>query len=629
MSICVSVIVPIYNSEKYLSECLDSLANQTLENMEIICVNDGSTDSSKKIIEEYMIKDSRFKILDKENSGYGISMNAGFQMANGEYIGIVESDDYVEPDMFESLYNTAKKNSVDVIKSSFYRFTTENGKHKQQYMRYTTVSDRVICPADYPKILMNTTANWTGLYRRGFIVDNKIIHNETPGASYQDIGFHFITLSLANRAYFDSKPYYHYRFDNPNSSIHDKTKMFVACREYDYIQSFYNSNPDLKRIFEGVLWARMHNTYMNIYDRLPIKMKYEFLDYYRNIFGNAMRAGALTKQSFNDKRWNEMINILTNCDDFHNEYMWLHFDKHKSITNLPYLYRGFEYYIKKYGFKATYEYIMNKVKERLNIKHWDVMDKIAMHCHYDANAIINKMDMGNLFKKTRRIKQLKNKYGGKRCFIVCTGPSLKMNDLELIRNEYTFGMNSIYLAYPNTTWRPSFYTCIDSYAQERMSKEYSIDYLNIAKNEVFLNECIECPNFPNVYKIPINFRNHDLVNIQTNNVVVQGDLSVGAYDCFSVTNFAITCAIFLGFSEIYIIGCDCNYSGSNIHFVQSKLDPKTEEKNRWSDAVELSIKGYTAMKRYAEDNNVKIYNATRGGMLEVFERVDFESLFDL
>ncbi len=100
----VSVIVPVYNGEKYLKECLDSILSQTLSDIEIICVNDGSTDGSYDILENYKLKDSRIKIINKPNTGYGNSMNVGIQESQGEFIGIVESDDYVEPNMYELLY---------------------------------------------------------------------------------------------------------------------------------------------------------------------------------------------------------------------------------------------------------------------------------------------------------------------------------------------------------------------------------------------------------------------------------------------------------------------------------------------------------------------------------------------
>lgn len=115
----VSVLVPCYNVEKYIRQCLDSVVGQTLTDMEIICLNDGSTDGTLAILQEYAAKDSRVHIIDKPNSGYGDGMNKGLGAATGEYIGIVESDDWAEADMFESLYTLAKEHDCDMVKSGW------------------------------------------------------------------------------------------------------------------------------------------------------------------------------------------------------------------------------------------------------------------------------------------------------------------------------------------------------------------------------------------------------------------------------------------------------------------------------------------------------------------------------
>ena len=120
----ISVLVPIYNVEKYLRECLDSLLNQTLVDVEFILINDGSKDNSLEIMKEYQSKDARFKIIDKENTGYGSSMNKGLDLASGEYIGIVESDDFIKKRMFEDLYNIAVKNDADMVKSDYFYYYT-------------------------------------------------------------------------------------------------------------------------------------------------------------------------------------------------------------------------------------------------------------------------------------------------------------------------------------------------------------------------------------------------------------------------------------------------------------------------------------------------------------------------
>ena len=124
----VSILVPCYNVEKYLNQCLDSIVNQTLKDIEIICINDGSTDSTLDIIKSYADKDKRVKIIDKPNEGYGKSMNRGLDAATGEYVGIVESDDWVDTDMFKKLYDIASKNDADIVKSDFYVYTTTDGE---------------------------------------------------------------------------------------------------------------------------------------------------------------------------------------------------------------------------------------------------------------------------------------------------------------------------------------------------------------------------------------------------------------------------------------------------------------------------------------------------------------------
>ena len=115
----VSIVMPTYKVEKYFRQCLESVINQTLTDIEIIPVDDGSPDNCGKIMDEYAAKDSRIKPIHQENGGYGKAVNAGIEAATGEYIGIVETDDWIEPDMYEKLYNQAVKLDADVCKCGF------------------------------------------------------------------------------------------------------------------------------------------------------------------------------------------------------------------------------------------------------------------------------------------------------------------------------------------------------------------------------------------------------------------------------------------------------------------------------------------------------------------------------
>ena len=136
----ISVILPVYNVEKYLSECLDSIVNQTLKEIEIICVNDGSTDNSFTILKEYASKDNRIKIIDKENEGQGYARKLGLDNASGEYILFCDSDDYyAELTAFEELYNYIEKVKIDVVIFNHYRENKLKGYRENRVDKYPKI----------------------------------------------------------------------------------------------------------------------------------------------------------------------------------------------------------------------------------------------------------------------------------------------------------------------------------------------------------------------------------------------------------------------------------------------------------------------------------------------------------
>ena len=232
----VSIIVPVCNVEQYLSTCLDSILAQTLEDIEVICVDDGSSDQSPAILDDYTKRDSRMRVIHKDNRGYGHSMNVGIDAASGEYIGIVESDDCILPNMYETLYSTAKNNDLDFVKSEVIfwwetiRYTCEYHKEdlNPYYGRVLDSSNRKL----FFQFFMNT---WTGIYKRSFLNENSIRHNETPGAAYQDNGFWIQTLSFCERAMWLKDAFYLYRQDNPLASIKSKSNVLTMVNEYNFV----------------------------------------------------------------------------------------------------------------------------------------------------------------------------------------------------------------------------------------------------------------------------------------------------------------------------------------------------------------------------------------------------------
>lgn len=278
--ILVSIVVPVCNVGRYLEECLDSVLEQTLKEIEVICVDDGSTDNSLEILRRYEKKDSRIKVISKKNSGYGNTMNVGMDAAVGKYIGIVESDDYVDRNMFRRLYDTAEKYNCDIVKSDHFTFSTKNGMAKsecheicpKQY--YNRVLNVNICPEVYTFVMMN----WTGVYRTDFIRTNNVRHNETPGASFQDNGFWYQVISLAKKIVFINEAFYYYRQDNPNSSINSKSKVYCICDEYEYMTNIFNSHPEFGQEHYKRFLEKKYFNYMNSYNRISEEYKIEFLE---------------------------------------------------------------------------------------------------------------------------------------------------------------------------------------------------------------------------------------------------------------------------------------------------------------------------------------------------------------
>ncbi len=172
----VSIIVPVYNSEKYLDKCLKSLINQTLKDIEIVLVNDGSTDNSVKIIEKYL-KDERIKLFNKENGGQASARNLGLTKAKSDYIIFIDSDDYVNKDMCEKLYKFIKKDNYDIVLADYYIVTNTDKK-------YVTMLHKESGEVNFHEYLQTAVCPWNKIYKRTFLINNDFKFPE--GIIYED-----------------------------------------------------------------------------------------------------------------------------------------------------------------------------------------------------------------------------------------------------------------------------------------------------------------------------------------------------------------------------------------------------------------------------------------------------------
>lgn len=221
------------------------------------------------------------------------------------------------------------------------------------------------------------------------------------------------------------------------------------------------------------------------------------------------------------------------------------------------------------------------------------------------------------------IKKIKNIHKGKRCFIIATGPSLTIKDLELLDGEFTFGMNSIPKLYEKTKWRPTYFGIQDCNVYRKM-ESVILEVYNQADN-VFISDLI-AQNFAipsNFHQFPYDTVYHDnQLEIDKYFAKFSDNCYSIVYDGYSITYSLIQLAIYMGFCEIYLLGADCSYKrGAKNHIVDSGNDDKNEEKNH-----DKMVVGYQKAKEYADSHGIKIINCTRGGMLEVFPRMNLEDV---
>lgn len=311
----VSILVPCYNVEKFLQQCLDSLVNQTLKEIEIICINDGSTDGTLDILKSYQAKDARVRIIDKPNSGYGHSMNLGLEEAHGEYIGIVESDDYAELNMFEELFGLAIRWDVDVVKSDFWRYRSKDNYHSLAKSLKSHVFGRPLTISEDLDIIRVQPSIWAGIYRREFLNKKNIRFLETPGASYQDVSFAFKAWTLSESFVLTPKAYLNYRIDNENSSVKSKGKVYAVCDEFSEIDRVIETEKlgQIERLIDVKLAIQLNTYNWNVL-RIDESFKSEFMAYFSKIFRDYNDAGLIHEAFFTGIKRDMFMQLIQSPD---------------------------------------------------------------------------------------------------------------------------------------------------------------------------------------------------------------------------------------------------------------------------------------------------------------------------
>lgn len=234
----VSIIVPVYNVDKYLSKCLDSLINQTLKDIEIICINDGSTDNSLDILKSYGAKDSRIKIIDKPNEGPSITRNLGINSATGEYIGFVDSDDWIDLDFYEKLYSAITSHDVDIACATIVRKRENSSKYRVFFNEekiHETLEDKLKA-INYPKC----SYVWNKLYKADKIKNIPF----KKGIYFEDVYWTLDVIKRTNKIITVPNTNYFYRvnLDSIVKRVKDPKQQLDYYNSQKYLINFYEEN---------------------------------------------------------------------------------------------------------------------------------------------------------------------------------------------------------------------------------------------------------------------------------------------------------------------------------------------------------------------------------------------------
>ena len=254
----VSLVVAVYNLEKYIAECLDSIINQTFEDIEIICVNDGSKDKSLAILEDYSLKDSRIKIITQPNQGSGAARNTGLAEAKGEYVQFLDGDDYFEPQMVEKLYNLASKYNADISACSSRKVDddgniTETRNPNSPVNLMKTPFNKPFSYKDFPEEFFDLLGSspWNKMYRRRMLEENNLKYPKLTGPD--DLTFVFMAQACAESIVAVDDELINYRFNRPGSVFTYRANyasdivrasvivqdFLIKTGRYDYLKTAY------------------------------------------------------------------------------------------------------------------------------------------------------------------------------------------------------------------------------------------------------------------------------------------------------------------------------------------------------------------------------------------------------
>lgn len=273
-----SIIVPFYNVENYIVECLKSIINQTYKNFEVLCVDDCSEDNTAKIVEIFAQEDERIKIIKhRKNKGLGAARNTAIKKARGNYIVCVDSDDYIIEDLLENVYDKFKKYNTEVVwfTTNMYYHHNQETKEHDAFKNLYSLKDGILKITEN-NIIDFPLVSWNKAYNKEFLLKNNIFWTE--GKSFEDVEFYWKVHTKINQVYLINKPMYTYRrrvgsicCDNTNFVSNIKDLFDVTTLVYDYLVEenllVKYKTQFLRYVFDVLANKRVNNNYTKVMNK--------------------------------------------------------------------------------------------------------------------------------------------------------------------------------------------------------------------------------------------------------------------------------------------------------------------------------------------------------------------------
>jgi len=561
----ISVIVPIYNLEGYLEECLNSIINQTLQNIEIILINDGSTDNSIRIMKKYERNDSRIKIINQVNIGQGGSRNVGIKHSSSEYLMFIDGDDTIEANMCEILYNIINTKQSDIA-TCRYRRIKEDGTFTNQLSKEISSSFNI----DYFKDILSLkypSVTWNAIYKRELFIKNNLYF---PNMYYEDIAFIFKLFFFSKSVTFTNEVLYNWRIrEGSITRTIDKKQINDIFSIFDITFKFLNENKCYKQY------------------------KSEFIS-----------------RCF--KRVNLLIKRTEDFSEDQDISFYFQYISTK-IKECTYLNRNNLLVIKKSYFAVYLKYleniaIMDSYKEQTQKELYK-----KSISNIKQNLLLDRLFKTNLkYTSSKKILELKDKFKNETCFILGQGPSFNDFNKDLLKNKFTFIFGNHFNSINFNQFTPTFYIEND----ELILNEYANRINNLKVDYLFL---------PNRYKKtlkkeerPFYFFNEDFTyfnyfdkNFQK--IKFSKSIDKKFYISTSTLFLTLQLAYYLGFKKVYLLGIDLNYETENI----------TINRDTTKEGLKLIIKDFEKAKKIFERDNREIINLSKESILKMFKYQEY------